>query len=131
MIQASYGETPPPIILIGHGVGGAIAIHTASNMLLPTTVGLVAIDVVEGDQVLEKHTGVVGLHAHRSHKSLFFSRQCHGGSSQHTEFSEGKTKVLQVCRPRHRMEVCNLTAIYTIIKSRWHWPDHIFYRYTV
>lgn len=48
VIQACYGESPPPIILIGHGVGGAIAVHTASNMLLPTTVGLVAIDVVEG-----------------------------------------------------------------------------------
>lgn len=56
VIQACYGETPPPIILIGHGVGGAIAVHTASNMLLPTTVGLVAIDVVEGEQVLEKQT---------------------------------------------------------------------------
>lgn len=48
MIQACYGESPPPVVLIGHGVGGAIAVHTASNMLLPTTVGLVAIDVVEG-----------------------------------------------------------------------------------
>lgn len=48
VIQACYGESHPPIILIGHGVGGAIAVHTASNMLLPTTVGLVAIDVVEG-----------------------------------------------------------------------------------
>lgn len=55
VIQACYGETPPPIILIGHGVGGAIAVHTASNMLLPTTVGLVAIDVVEGEQGPEKH----------------------------------------------------------------------------
>lgn len=48
MIQACYGESPPPVILIGHGVGGAIAVHTASSMLLPTMVGLVAIDVVEG-----------------------------------------------------------------------------------
>lgn len=48
VIRACYGETPPPVILIGHGVGGAIAVHTASNMLVPNTVGLVAIDVVEG-----------------------------------------------------------------------------------
>lgn len=48
VIQACYGESPPPVVLIGHGVGGAIAVHTASNMLVPTTVGLVAIDVVEG-----------------------------------------------------------------------------------
>lgn len=51
VIRACYGDTPPPIVLIGHGVGGAIAVHTASNMLLPTTVGLVAIDVVEGKRV--------------------------------------------------------------------------------
>lgn len=51
VIRACYGETPPPTVLIGHGVGGAIAVHTASNMLLPTTVGLVAIDVVEGEGV--------------------------------------------------------------------------------
>lgn len=49
VIQACYGEAPPPIILIGHGVGGAIAVHAASSTVLPTTVGLVAIDVVEGE----------------------------------------------------------------------------------
>lgn len=69
MIQACYGETPPPIVLIGHGVGGAIAVHTASNMLLPTTVGLVAIDVVEGDWVLEKHPEAVAL---RTHTEVFY-----------------------------------------------------------
>ncbi|XP_060887908.1 protein phosphatase methylesterase 1-like isoform X2 [Labrus mixtus] len=56
VIQACYGETPPPIVLIGHGVGGAIAVYTASNMLLPTTVGLVAIDVVEGSAMDALHS---------------------------------------------------------------------------
>uniref|UniRef100_A0A8C9ZHB4 Protein phosphatase methylesterase 1 n=1 Tax=Sander lucioperca TaxID=283035 RepID=A0A8C9ZHB4_SANLU len=56
VIGACYGETPPPIVLIGHGVGGAIAVHTASNMLLPTTVGLVAIDVVEGSATEALHS---------------------------------------------------------------------------
>uniref|UniRef100_A0A8C4DQJ1 Protein phosphatase methylesterase 1 n=1 Tax=Dicentrarchus labrax TaxID=13489 RepID=A0A8C4DQJ1_DICLA len=55
VIRSCYGETPPPLILIGHGVGGAIAVHTASNMLLPTTVGLVAIDVVEGSAMEALH----------------------------------------------------------------------------
>lgn len=54
VIRACYGDTAPPIILIGHGVGGAIAVHTTSNMLLPSTVGLVAIDVVEGKDVFLK-----------------------------------------------------------------------------
>uniref|UniRef100_A0A3B4WAE5 Protein phosphatase methylesterase 1 n=1 Tax=Seriola lalandi dorsalis TaxID=1841481 RepID=A0A3B4WAE5_SERLL len=56
VIRACYGETPPPIVLIGHGVGGAIAVHTASNMLVPTTVGLVAIDVVEGSAMDALHS---------------------------------------------------------------------------
>ncbi|XP_036967390.1 protein phosphatase methylesterase 1-like isoform X3 [Acanthopagrus latus] len=56
VIQACYGETPPPIILIGHGVGGAIAVHTVGNMVIPTTVGLVAIDVVEGSAMEALHS---------------------------------------------------------------------------
>uniref|UniRef100_A0AAV2KMU0 protein phosphatase methylesterase-1 n=1 Tax=Knipowitschia caucasica TaxID=637954 RepID=A0AAV2KMU0_KNICA len=48
VVRACYGEAPPPVVLIGHGVGGAIAVHTASNVNVPNTVGLVAIDVVEG-----------------------------------------------------------------------------------
>uniref|UniRef100_A0A8C6S5B5 Protein phosphatase methylesterase 1 n=1 Tax=Neogobius melanostomus TaxID=47308 RepID=A0A8C6S5B5_9GOBI len=56
VIRACYGETPPPVVLIGHGVGGAIAVHTASNMLVPNTVGLVAIDVVEGSAMEALHS---------------------------------------------------------------------------
>ncbi|KAJ8403634.1 hypothetical protein AAFF_G00349600 [Aldrovandia affinis] len=50
VVRATYGETPPPIILVGHSIGGAIAIHTASSTLLPV-VGLVAIDVVGGSAI--------------------------------------------------------------------------------
>uniref|UniRef100_A0A8C2ZZ15 Protein phosphatase methylesterase 1 n=1 Tax=Cyclopterus lumpus TaxID=8103 RepID=A0A8C2ZZ15_CYCLU len=56
VIRACYGETPPPIVLIGHGVGGAIAVHTASNMVLPTATGLVVIDVVEGSATEALHS---------------------------------------------------------------------------
>ncbi|XP_030285578.1 protein phosphatase methylesterase 1-like isoform X2 [Sparus aurata] len=56
VIQACYGETPPPIVLIGHGVGGAIAVHAVGNMVIPTTVGLVAIDVVEGSAMEALHS---------------------------------------------------------------------------
>ncbi|XP_064787050.1 protein phosphatase methylesterase 1-like [Oncorhynchus masou masou] len=37
-------------------MGGAIAVHTASSMLLPTTVGLVVIDVVEGSAMEMLHS---------------------------------------------------------------------------
>ncbi|KAM9827810.1 protein phosphatase methylesterase 1-like [Neosynchiropus ocellatus] len=56
VVRACYGEAPPPLVLIGHGVGGAIAVHTASNMMLPSTVGLVAIDVVEGSAMEALHS---------------------------------------------------------------------------
>ena len=37
-----------PIVLVGHSMGGAIAVHTALADQLPTLAGLVVIDVVEG-----------------------------------------------------------------------------------
>lgn len=49
VVRATYGEVPPPIILVGHSMGGAIAVHAASGSLLPSVVGLVVIDVVEGE----------------------------------------------------------------------------------
>ncbi|XP_013378840.1 protein phosphatase methylesterase 1-like [Lingula anatina] len=48
IIQAMYGDDPPPIILMGHSMGGAIAVHTAHRNLVPSLIGLVVIDVVEG-----------------------------------------------------------------------------------
>ncbi|XP_077596764.1 protein phosphatase methylesterase 1 [Stigmatopora nigra] len=48
VVEALYGESPPPIMLIGHSMGGAIAVHTAAANLIPSLIGLCVIDVVEG-----------------------------------------------------------------------------------
>ncbi|KAL8593868.1 hypothetical protein ACOMHN_018080 [Nucella lapillus] len=48
VIESLYGDEPPPIILIGHSMGGAIAVHVASQGFIPTLLGLCVIDVVEG-----------------------------------------------------------------------------------
>uniref|UniRef100_A0A671PCZ1 Protein phosphatase methylesterase 1 n=1 Tax=Sinocyclocheilus anshuiensis TaxID=1608454 RepID=A0A671PCZ1_9TELE len=56
VVRATYGEIPPPIILVGHNVGGAIAVHAAGGALLPSVVGLVAIDVVEGSAMEVLHS---------------------------------------------------------------------------
>jgi len=48
VISAMYGSEPPAIILIGHSMGGAIAVRVAAKRALPTLAGLVVIDVVEG-----------------------------------------------------------------------------------
>ncbi|TSL61113.1 Protein phosphatase methylesterase 1 [Bagarius yarrelli] len=56
VVRATYGEVPPPIILVGHSMGGAIAVHAASGSLLPSVVGLVVIDVVEGSAMDVLHS---------------------------------------------------------------------------
>eukprot|EP00743_Colponemidia_sp_Colp-15_P007059 GILK01007617.1.p1 GENE.GILK01007617.1~~GILK01007617.1.p1 ORF type:complete len:368 (-),score=54.33 GILK01007617.1:194-1297(-) len=43
------GEVPqPPVVLIGHSMGGAIAVRAAASGLLATLAGVAVIDVVEG-----------------------------------------------------------------------------------
>lgn len=49
VVEALYGENPPPIMMIGHSMGGAIAVHTAAAKHVPSLLGLCVIDVVEGD----------------------------------------------------------------------------------
>ncbi|XP_059819918.1 protein phosphatase methylesterase 1 isoform X2 [Hypanus sabinus] len=48
IIDTLYGADAPPILLIGHSMGGAIAVHSAANNFLPSLLGLCVIDVVEG-----------------------------------------------------------------------------------
>ncbi|XP_064420355.1 protein phosphatase methylesterase 1-like [Latimeria chalumnae] len=56
VVMAIYGEVPPPLLLVGHNVGGAIAIHSLACNLIPSVVGLVAIDVVEGSSMDVLHS---------------------------------------------------------------------------
>ncbi|KFB45558.1 AGAP008336-PA-like protein [Anopheles sinensis] len=48
VIQAMYDGSAPPIILMGHSMGGAICVHTANMYVIPSLLGVVVIDVVEG-----------------------------------------------------------------------------------
>lgn len=48
IIKVMCGDDPPPIILVGHSMGGAIAVHAAYKCAIPSLIGLVVIDVVEG-----------------------------------------------------------------------------------
>lgn len=49
VIENIYGaENLPPVIIIGHSMGGAIAVHVVHEELISTCIGLVVIDVVEG-----------------------------------------------------------------------------------
>lgn len=48
VVESLYGDSPPPIMIIGHSMGGAIAVHTAAANHIPSLIGLCVIDVVEG-----------------------------------------------------------------------------------
>eukprot|EP01083_Nonionella_stella_P038626 105055_1 len=52
VVNAKYGvDDPPPIVLVGHSLGGALAVHTAQVKGMdgiPSLVGIVVIDLVEG-----------------------------------------------------------------------------------
>ncbi|CAH8854023.1 unnamed protein product [Trichobilharzia szidati] len=48
IIFAMYPMEAPPIILVGHSMGGAVAVHVACKRTIPSLAGIVVIDVVEG-----------------------------------------------------------------------------------
>ncbi|XP_044475066.1 protein phosphatase methylesterase 1-like isoform X1 [Mangifera indica] len=48
VIKEMYGESSPAIVLVGHSMGGSVAVHVAAKKTLPTLAGLVVVDVVEG-----------------------------------------------------------------------------------
>uniref|UniRef100_A0A1B6D430 Protein phosphatase methylesterase 1 n=1 Tax=Clastoptera arizonana TaxID=38151 RepID=A0A1B6D430_9HEMI len=50
VIKDMYGEDVPEIILMGHSMGGAIAVHVAASEQVPIA-GLAMIDVVEGTAI--------------------------------------------------------------------------------
>ncbi|KAM7477264.1 hypothetical protein LguiB_024507 [Lonicera macranthoides] len=48
VVKTMYGDSPPAIVLVGHSMGGSIAVHVAANKALPSLAGLIVVDVVEG-----------------------------------------------------------------------------------
>ncbi|MBA0837359.1 hypothetical protein Goarm_009523 [Gossypium armourianum] len=48
VLKALYGDSPPAIVLVGHSMGGSVAVHIAAKKTLRSLAGLVVVDVVEG-----------------------------------------------------------------------------------
>ncbi|XP_043190690.1 protein phosphatase methylesterase 1-like isoform X1 [Amphibalanus amphitrite] len=64
---ALFGSDAPPTVLVGHSMGGALAVHTAHAWSAGPLVGLVVIDVVEGtalDALSAMHTFLRGRPDH-------------------------------------------------------------------
>ncbi|KAI4388840.1 hypothetical protein MLD38_001135 [Melastoma candidum] len=51
VVKKMYGESPPAIILVGHSMGGSVAVHVAASKALQSVAGLVVVDVVEGTAI--------------------------------------------------------------------------------
>lgn len=48
VVKAMYGDSPPAIVLVGHSMGGSVAVHVAARNAISSLAGLVVVDVVEG-----------------------------------------------------------------------------------
>ncbi|XP_024988269.1 protein phosphatase methylesterase 1 [Cynara cardunculus var. scolymus] len=48
VLKTMYGDSPPAIVLVGHSMGGSVAVHVAAKKTLRSLAGLVVVDVVEG-----------------------------------------------------------------------------------
>uniref|UniRef100_A0A2P2JXW8 Protein phosphatase methylesterase 1 n=1 Tax=Rhizophora mucronata TaxID=61149 RepID=A0A2P2JXW8_RHIMU len=51
VLKAMYGDSPPAIVLVGHSMGGSVAVHVAAKKALPSLAGLLVVDVVEGTAI--------------------------------------------------------------------------------
>ncbi|CAH8514132.1 unnamed protein product [Schistosoma turkestanicum] len=63
IIFAMYPMEAPPIILVGHSMGGAVAVHVACKRTIPSLAGLVVIDVVEGSALSSLRGMTAFLHS--------------------------------------------------------------------
>ncbi|KAL2497482.1 esterase/lipase/thioesterase family protein [Abeliophyllum distichum] len=48
VLKTMYGDSPPAIVLVGHSMGGSVAVHVAAKKALHSLAGLIVVDVVEG-----------------------------------------------------------------------------------
>ncbi|KAF6159705.1 hypothetical protein GIB67_029963 [Kingdonia uniflora] len=51
VLKAMYGDSPPAIVLVGHSMGGSVAVHVAAKKTIPRLAGLIVVDVVEGTAI--------------------------------------------------------------------------------
>lgn len=97
------GAQAPPIILVGHSMGGAIAVHVANQRLIETLIGVIVIDVVEG----------TAMDALSSMQSFLRSRPTHFSTvPQAIEYSvrSGQIRNLESARVSMPGQILNITT---------------------
>ncbi|KAK8921608.1 hypothetical protein KSP39_PZI020110 [Platanthera zijinensis] len=68
VLKSIYGDSPPAIILVGHSMGGSVAVHVAARKVIPNLHGLVVVDVVEGTAM----TSLIHMQKILSNRTQFF-----------------------------------------------------------
>ncbi|KAF3790195.1 phosphatase methylesterase 1 protein [Nymphaea thermarum] len=48
VLKVLYGDSSPAIVLVGHSMGGSVAVHLSAKKMISNLQGLVVVDVVEG-----------------------------------------------------------------------------------
>ncbi|XP_052189035.1 uncharacterized protein LOC127799238 [Diospyros lotus] len=48
VLKTMYGDSPPAIVLVGHSMGGSVAVHVAAKKAVSSLCGMIVVDVVEG-----------------------------------------------------------------------------------
>ncbi|KAH0460458.1 hypothetical protein IEQ34_011121 [Dendrobium chrysotoxum] len=69
VLKTIYGDSPPAIILVGHSMGGSVAVHVAARKVIPNVHGLVVVDVVEGTAM----ASLIHMQKILSNRMQFFS----------------------------------------------------------
>ncbi|KAL0917669.1 hypothetical protein M5K25_012748 [Dendrobium thyrsiflorum] len=69
VLKTIYGDSSPAIILVGHSMGGSVAVHVAARKVIPNVHGLVVVDVVEGTAM----ASLIHMQKILSNRMQFFS----------------------------------------------------------
>ncbi|XP_077231821.1 esterase/lipase/thioesterase family protein [Tasmannia lanceolata] len=88
VLKAMYGDSPPAIVLVGHSMGGALAVHVAAKKVIPNLLGMIVVDVVEGTAMaslihMQKILSSRMQHFHTIEKAIEWSVK--GGSLRNLE----------------------------------------------
>ncbi|XP_042489142.1 protein phosphatase methylesterase 1 isoform X2 [Macadamia integrifolia] len=88
VLKTVYGDTPPAIVLVGHSMGGSVAVHVAARKAISSLAGMIVVDVVEGTAMaslihMQKVLSSRMQHFHTIEKAIEWSVK--GGSLRNIE----------------------------------------------